>query len=96
MDVVGNGDQIYRGDESNTDNEKIDGYAIVNANAAFKITDRITTFIRVNNLLDSDYETFGLYGEADEVLEGDRYDDATRFIGPGAPRGIWGGVRVEL
>ena len=96
MDVVGNGDQIYRGDESNTDNEKIDGYAIVNANAAFKITDRITTFIRVNNLLDSDYETFGLYGEADEVLEGDRYDDASRFIGPGAPRGIWGGVRVEL
>lgn len=96
MDVVGNGDQIYRGDASNTDSEKIDGYAIVNANAAFKITDRITTFVRVNNVLDSDYETFGLYGEADEVLNGDRYEEANRFIGPGAPRGIWGGVRVEL
>ena len=23
-------------------------------------------------------------------------EDASRFIGPGAPRGIWGGVRVEL
>ncbi|ROO25541.1 TonB-denpendent receptor [Salinisphaera orenii YIM 95161] len=96
MDVIGNGDQIYRGDESNTDDEQIDGYAIVNANASFKVTDRITTFVRVNNLFDSNYETFGLYGEADEVLEGDRYEDASRFIGPGAPRGIWGGVRVEL
>ncbi|GAB3676960.1 TonB-dependent receptor [Salinisphaera aquimarina] len=96
MDVVGNGDQIYRGDESNTDSEKVGGYAIVNANASYAWTDRITTFVRVNNLLDSDYESFGLYGESDEVLEGDRYEDARRFIGPGAPFGIWGGVRIEL
>ena len=96
MQVVGNGDQIYRGDESNTDSEDISGYAIVNANASYAWTDRITTFVRMNNLFDSDYETFGLYGESDEVLEGDRYEDATRFIGPGAPFGIWGGVRIEL
>lgn len=96
VDVVGNGNQLYRGDESNTDSKKISGYAIVNANASYAWTDRITTFVRISNLLDSNYETFGVYGESDEVLDGDRFEDARRFIGPGAPFGIWGGLRIEL
>ena len=69
---------------------------IVNANAEFRVNDRITTFVSVNNLLDTDYETFGVYGESDEVLDGAQYEDAYRFIGPGAPRGIWGGIRIQL
>lgn len=96
LDVVGNSDQIFRGDESNTDSEQIGGYAIVNLHGELAVTNAVSLFARVNNVFDTDYETFGVYGESDEVLAGPQFEDAFRFIGPGAPRGIWGGIRVAL
>ena len=43
--------------------------------------------LRVDNVFDKEFETFGTYGEADEVLEG-IYDDveSTEFVGVGQPR----------
>jgi iron complex outermembrane receptor protein len=43
--------------------------------------------MRIDNALDHDYDTFGTYGEADEVLE-DIYPqiDSPYFIGVGHPR----------
>ena len=35
-----------------------------------------------------------MFGQADEVL-GDDFDDP-EFVGPGAPRAAWIGVRVEF
>lgn len=96
VDVIGNSDQIFRGDESNTDSETIDGFAIVNLRGEISVTSAVSLFARVNNVFDTDYETFGVYGESDEVLAGPQFEDAFRFIGPGAPRGIWGGIRVAL
>ena len=49
---------------------------------------------RLTNLFGADFETFGLLGEADEVL-GDDYDDP-RFLSPGAPRAAWVGVELSL
>jgi len=46
------------------------------------------------NLLDEEYETFGLFGQAEEVL-GDEFAEPY-FVGPGAPRAAWIGFRVEL
>jgi hypothetical protein len=51
-------------------------------------------FVHVDNLLDEGYETFGVFGEADEVL-GDEFADS-RFLSPAAPRAAWVGVRLEL
>jgi hypothetical protein len=51
-------------------------------------------FASIDNLLDAEYETFGLFGEADEVL-GDDFDEPY-FVGPGAPRAAWIGFRIEL
>jgi hypothetical protein len=45
-------------------------------------------------LFDEDYETFGLFGEPDEVL-GDAFDDS-RFFSPSAPRAAWLGVQFEF
>ena len=39
-----------------------------------------------------DASTFGLLGEADQVL-GDNYEDP-RFLSPGAPRAAWGERRI--
>jgi outer membrane receptor protein involved in Fe transport len=82
-----------RGDEGNLF-EELDGYTLVNVRAEYRLGERARVFASVDNLFDEEYETFGLFGEADEVL-GDDFDDPT-FVGPGAPRAAWIGVRVEF
>ncbi len=54
--------------------------------------EHFTLFAKIDNLFDEDYETFGLFGEADEVL-GDEFDDP-RFLSPASPRSGWIGVRL--
>jgi outer membrane receptor protein involved in Fe transport len=56
--------------------------------------ERASLFANIDNLLDEEYETFGVFGEPDEVL-GDEFDDP-RFRGPGAPRALWLGVRLQF
>ena len=55
---------------------------------------RIAIVGRVANLFDRRYATFGLLGEADEVL-GDDFEDP-EFQSPGAPRAAWIGVQVAI
>jgi iron complex outermembrane recepter protein len=85
--MIYNSTQVLRGDESN-ELGPVDGYAIVNLNGTYKINKTFTMFARVNNLFDTDYETFGLLGEADEVFDGSgatqAFSNAT-FLGAGAP-----------
>jgi outer membrane receptor protein involved in Fe transport len=83
----------FRGDEGNLA-EELDGYALLSARLEYAFSERARLFVNVDNLLDEKYETFGLFGEADEVL-GDDFDDPA-FVGPGAPRALWVGVRFEL
>ena len=67
----------------------LDGYAILNAKVSYWVLDGVQLFVKAQNLLDTEYETFGVLADPSEVLE-DASDP--RFLGPGAPRGIWGGV----
>ncbi|AGP79100.1 TonB-dependent receptor [Alteromonas mediterranea 615] len=85
-EVISASSQYFRGDEAN-ENEKIDGYVIANVYASYRFNDTFTASLRVNNVFDKDYETFGTYGEADEVLE-DIYPDVegAQFVGPAQPR----------
>jgi outer membrane receptor protein involved in Fe transport len=92
-DLLYSSDRVFRGDEGNLV-DPVPGYAIANLWGEYRITPRIAVFAKVDNLFDRDYETFGLFGEPDEVL-GDAYDDP-RFLSPGAPRSAWIGARVEL
>ena len=50
-------------------------------------------FARIENVLDAEYETFGLLGEPDEVFED--FEDP-RFNGAGPPRGVWVGLRLKF
>jgi len=93
MTGIYNSDRYFRGDEANL-NDPLPGYWVFNLRSAYRFNRYVQLFVRVDNLFDKRYKTFGLYGQADEVL-GDEYDDA-RFVGPGAPRGIWGGIRLSL
>jgi iron complex outermembrane recepter protein len=83
----------FRGDEGNLADE-LAGYALLGAHLDYALGERASLFLNVDNLLDEEYETFGLFGEADDVL-GDDFE-SPRFVGPGAPRALFIGVRFEL
>lgn len=92
-DLFASGGQYLRGDEGNL-LDRIDGYRVVNLRAELAVSESLRVFANVDNVFDADYETFGVFGEADEVL-GDDFDDP-RFFSPGAPRAGWIGVRVSF
>ena len=99
---------FLRGDESNQ-LKKTNPYMVFNADASWKLSKSFSFFARVDNLLDSKYETMGVLGEAeaDEVNVpiselGDTGSGETavgpldpRFYSPGAPRSFFIGLRVN-
>ena len=87
------GQQFFRGDETNM-TKPLSGYWLFNGTAEYKITKNFALFGKVNNIFDVRYNTFGVYGQADEVL-GDKYNDG-RFVSPGAPRAGWIGIRLTM
>ena len=58
------------------------------------MTKNFAVFGKVNNIFDNNYNSFGVYGDATEVL-GPDYNDG-RFVSSGAPRAGWIGVRLTL
>jgi len=93
-DAIFNSGQYLRGDESNQLNET-GSFAIVNIRAEYYFSDRVSVFGTVQNLFDTDYETFGLLADPTEVEQFAGYTDH-RFFGPAPPRGGWIGVRASL
>jgi iron complex outermembrane recepter protein len=92
-DLRYNSGQFLRGDEANL-LDTLDGYAIVNLRGEYRINQHLSAFALIENLFDTDYETFGLLGEPQAVL-GPAFDDP-RFLSPGAPIGGWVGLKLSL
>jgi iron complex outermembrane recepter protein len=80
-----------RGDEANLLAE-VDGYVILGARASYQLLEPLQLFIKAENLLDAEYDTFGIVADPSEVLA-DTSDP--RFLGPGAPIGLWIGIAVQ-
>jgi outer membrane cobalamin receptor len=93
MDGTYSGARYFRGDEANNF-AKLGGYWLFNGKAEYKVTKNFSLFGRVDNIFDTRYNTFGVYGQADEIL-GAAYNDG-RFVSPGAPRAGWIGVRLNM
>ncbi len=93
VDMLYNSSQYFRGDEANL-NATVPGYVIFNLRGELRYNDWIALYGRVDNLFDRRYATFGLYGEADEVL-GSGFDDP-RFVSPGSPRAGWIGIKLSM
>lgn len=85
--------QYLRADEANL-LPAIDGFTLANATASYALARQVRLTGRITNIFGSKYSTFGLLGEADEVL-GDDYDDP-RFLSPGAPRAAWVGLEISF
>ncbi len=94
-DMIAVSGSHFRGDESN-ELDELDGYAVVNLQARYR-TDRLEVFVLMENLLDGDYENFGLIGEEpDEIVGLDAIGNDPRFLGPGGPRSIRLGVTLSI
>lgn len=75
--------------------DTIDGYAIVNLNGTYKINPNLTVMARIENLFDTDYEAFGLLGEADEIPGFEDFEEPF-FLGPGTPITGYIGLRLRF
>ena len=94
-DVFYNSSQLLRGDEANHLGS-LDGYTQLNLRASYVLLDNLTLFARVTNALDKEYVNFGLLGEdPTEVLPG-LANRSPVFVGAGAPRAGWVGVRYTF
>ena len=88
----------YRfGDEANT-SKTVGGYVLLNLNAAYKATDRITVFALVNNITNRRYDTYGTFGPVGDIpwphVPGGVTDPRT--ASPGAPISAYGGVKFSF
>ena len=92
VDVFYAASSHLRGDEANL-TPAIPGHRVVNARVDYAVSSATTLFANVDNALDEEYATFGVFGEADEVLGEDF--GGPRFLTPAAPRGIWVGLEVR-
>ena len=93
--------QYARGDENNQDtNGKVPGYALVNLDAHYQYTKRLSFFGRVDNVFDKDYQTLGVLGENFFNGPGRTFDAANvtneQFRSTGAPRAFWVGVKYAI
>jgi outer membrane receptor protein involved in Fe transport len=97
LDVINNGDQFLRGDESNQLDE-IDGYTVVNLRGRYRVNDEFEIFATLQNLFDEEYETFGLLGENPGELEVPIIENFSipRFLGAAAPRAGFIGFRYSF
>ena len=87
------GNRVFRGDEANL-TPKLSGYWVFNATADYKVADYLTIFGKVDNIFDAQYNTFGVFGVASEIL-GKQFNDG-RFVSPGSPRAGWIGIRLSM
>jgi outer membrane receptor protein involved in Fe transport len=91
--VVHDSGQRLRGDEANL-LSRTSPFTVVDLQASGRLNAHLSLFGRVSNVLGARYETFGVLGDAADVL-GPAYGDA-RFLSPGAPRSVWLGAQLSL
>ncbi|HET8937186.1 MAG TPA: TonB-dependent receptor [Polyangiales bacterium] len=91
LSMIAQSSQPFRGDEGNV-SPFVRGYVVLNAQASYRLLPEVTLFVRAQNLLNTKYETFGVLANPAEVLPNAR---DPRFLGPGAPLGVWAGIVIE-
>ncbi|HEX5046711.1 MAG TPA: TonB-dependent receptor [Gammaproteobacteria bacterium] len=92
-DVLASSGAPFRGDEGNFLGG-LDGYALLNVRLQLDLGAHAELFLNLDNVLDEEYATFGVLGDAEDVLGAD-FDDP-QFVSPGAPRAAWVGVRLRF
>jgi outer membrane receptor protein involved in Fe transport len=76
----------------------IKGHTLLNLKANYQLQKGLTLFGKINNVLDTRYETYGMIGENNFALDGDSTNTQTvaKFVAPGAPRSYLVGLRYQF
>lgn len=98
--IVYRSDIFARGDENNQDsNGKISGYTMVNLDTTYTLSKHLQLFGRIDNVFNKQYASFGVLGQNFFNGAGHSFNGTNstneQFIGPGAPRGAWVGLRYS-
>lgn len=86
--------QYLRGDEGNLA-EPLPSYTVADARLRIAMPAGAALVIDVRNLFDTHYSTFGLFGDAEEVL-GESEEVSSRFVTPTAPRAFTAAVHMRF
>jgi outer membrane receptor protein involved in Fe transport len=94
------GGQYARGDENNRDvHGQLPGYAVVQAFARYRLDRQWELALKIDNLFDRRYQSFGVLGENFFSGPGNSFNPAgaaaEQFVAPGAPRALWIALRYE-
>jgi iron complex outermembrane recepter protein len=92
------GSVYAQGDENNQDvNGQVASYALFDLDTTYQITKRLEVFGSIDNLLNKRYASFSVLGQNAFTGPGNTFDGMnpvnTQFVGPGAPRGFWLGMK---
>ena len=81
-------------------NGSIPGYAVVNLDARYQITEQLQFFGRISNLFDRKYQTAAILGQNFFTGPNFTYNlagaQSSLFSSPGAPFGIWVGLKYDF
>ncbi|MEQ1638267.1 MAG: TonB-dependent receptor [Methylococcales bacterium] len=97
VNMLYNGDQFLRGDEANL-TSPLASYMLFNLKTEYRFNEHFSIFGKLDNIFNKRYQNFGTFGNTGDVLENSLgvNDLDTRFVGVGAPRAGWVGVRITL
>ncbi len=103
VNLIAQSSIFARGDENNRDaHGPVPGFAVVNLNGQFKLTDRLEVFAKVDNLFDRLYSSYGVLSANAFHLPGHAFDPnpanwtPEQFRSIGAGRGAWIGLSYHL
>ena len=95
LETIAGSSRVFLGDEGN-DQTELAGYAIANLRTIYQFTPAVEWFARIENLFNRNYSTFGLLAELEIHLAEAPNARDPRFVGPGAPRSAFTGLRVRF
>ena len=95
IDTIFTSSQVFRGDEGN-DQVELDGLGTIGLRSVYRLNEHLDFFVRVDNLFDADYSTFGALASVEIELEEAPSASDPRFVTPGALRSAFGGFRLRF
>jgi len=97
-DVVAVSSQYYAGDASNQF-DTLPAYAVVNADASYQVSQNIQIYMRVENILNNRYYTYGTFFDTSQTPNfgngGAPFTDP-RSLSPAQPRSIYAGMKMTF
>ena len=98
IDMISRSGMYLRGDEGNF-LPRTSGHTIFNLQTSYQVTEYVQLYGLIDNIFDTQYETFGQLGETGNAVLISELPDGVkepRFLSPGQPFGAFLGIRIQL